>query len=93
MKLSQFPETLAVVRLGPGAEVPRWASEAEPYRMMGGIVQYSNPAAYGPVVAPPIGANCAYRRDMFRKTAAQLVHRIPTELLYTPDIRDELNCW
>jgi glycosyltransferase involved in cell wall biosynthesis len=49
------------------AEVPRWASESEPYRMMGGIVQYSNPAAYGPVVAPPIGANCAYRREMFRK--------------------------
>jgi len=49
------------------AAVPRWASESEPYRMMGGIVQYSNPAEFGPVVAPPIGANCAYRREMFRK--------------------------
>ena len=28
MKLSQFPETLAVVRLGPGAEVPRWAESS-----------------------------------------------------------------
>lgn len=49
------------------AEIPRWASASEPYRMMGGIVQYSNPAAFGPVGAPPIGANCAYRREMFRK--------------------------
>lgn len=48
-------------------EAPRWASESEPYRMMGGIVQYSNPAELGPVVAPPIGANCAYRRAMFRR--------------------------
>ena len=28
MKLNQFPETLAVVRLGPGAEVPRWAESS-----------------------------------------------------------------
>jgi glycosyltransferase involved in cell wall biosynthesis len=49
------------------SDVPPWASQAEPYRMMGGIVQYSNPADFGPVVAPPIGANCAYRREMFRK--------------------------
>lgn len=49
------------------ADVPAWASQAEPYRMMGGIVQYSNPADFGPVTAPPIGANCAYRREMFRK--------------------------
>jgi hypothetical protein len=28
VKLSQFPETLAVVRLGPGAEVPRWAESS-----------------------------------------------------------------
>ena len=25
MKLSRYPETLAVVRLGPGTEVPKWA--------------------------------------------------------------------
>ena len=48
-------------------DIPAWASPSEPYRMMGGIVQYSNPADFGPVVAPPIGANCAYRREMFRK--------------------------
>ena len=28
MKLSQFPETLAVVRLGPGTEVPAWAESS-----------------------------------------------------------------
>ncbi|GAA2144930.1 ACT domain-containing protein [Nocardioides koreensis] len=28
MKLNRFPETLAVVRLGPGAEVPRWAESS-----------------------------------------------------------------
>jgi hypothetical protein len=28
MKLEQFPETLAVVRLGPGAEVPSWAESS-----------------------------------------------------------------
>jgi uncharacterized protein len=28
MKLSQFPETLAVVRLGPGTEVPSWAESS-----------------------------------------------------------------
>jgi len=28
VKLNQFPETLAVVRLGPGAEVPRWAESS-----------------------------------------------------------------
>lgn len=48
-------------------EVPAWASESEPYRMMAGIVQYSNPLELGPVLAPPIGANCAYRREMFHR--------------------------
>ena len=28
MKLNQFPETLAVVRLGPGTEVPAWAESS-----------------------------------------------------------------
>ncbi len=28
MKLSQYPETLAVVRLGPGSEVPGWAESS-----------------------------------------------------------------
>jgi hypothetical protein len=28
VKLQQFPETLAVVRLGPGAEVPSWAESS-----------------------------------------------------------------
>ncbi len=28
MKLNQFPETLAVVRLGPGTEVPKWAESS-----------------------------------------------------------------
>ena len=28
LKLNQFPETLAVVRLGPGAEVPAWAESS-----------------------------------------------------------------
>ena len=28
MKLSRYPETLAVVRLGPGAEVPTWAESS-----------------------------------------------------------------
>ena len=28
MKLSRYPETLAVVRLGPGAEVPSWAESS-----------------------------------------------------------------
>lgn len=28
MKLSQYPETLAVVRLGPGATVPAWAESS-----------------------------------------------------------------
>ena len=27
-KLSRYPETLAVVRLGPGAEVPSWAESS-----------------------------------------------------------------
>ena len=28
MKILQFPETLAVVRLGPGAEIPEWAESS-----------------------------------------------------------------
>ncbi|MFC4786102.1 ACT domain-containing protein [Nocardioides sp. MAHUQ-72] len=28
MKLNQFPETLAVVRLGPGSEIPAWAESS-----------------------------------------------------------------
>lgn len=28
MKLAMFPETLAIVRLGPGAEVPSWAESS-----------------------------------------------------------------
>jgi hypothetical protein len=28
VKLSRYPETLAVVRLGPGTEVPRWAESS-----------------------------------------------------------------
>ncbi|WP_372734191.1 ACT domain-containing protein [Nocardioides sp.] len=28
MKISRYPETLAVVRLGPGAEVPAWAESS-----------------------------------------------------------------
>jgi hypothetical protein len=28
MKLSRYPETLAVVRLGPGAEIPAWAESS-----------------------------------------------------------------
>ena len=28
MKLSRYPETLAVLRLGPGAEVPAWAESS-----------------------------------------------------------------
>ena len=28
MKLNRYPETLAVVRLGPGAEVPSWAESS-----------------------------------------------------------------
>ena len=28
MKLSRYPETLAVVRLGPGAEAPAWAESS-----------------------------------------------------------------
>jgi hypothetical protein len=28
VKLSRYPETLAVVRLGPGAEVPAWAESS-----------------------------------------------------------------
>ena len=28
MKLEQFPETLAVVRLAPGAEIPAWAESS-----------------------------------------------------------------
>ena len=28
MKLSRYPETLAVVRLGPGTEVPKWAESS-----------------------------------------------------------------
>ena len=28
MKLNRYPETLAVVRLGPGTEVPKWAESS-----------------------------------------------------------------
>jgi hypothetical protein len=28
VKLNQFPETLAVVRLGPGSEIPEWAESS-----------------------------------------------------------------
>ena len=43
---------------------PVWASEAAPYRMMAAIVQYRNdPGAT--TIAPPVGANCAYRRRVF----------------------------
>ena len=47
-------------------EPPVWASASPPYRMMGAIVQYANDPAAG-MIAPPIGANCAYRRSVFRE--------------------------
>lgn len=47
--------------------MPAWASESPPYRMMGAIVQYRNDLDAGAALAPPIGANCAYRREAFRR--------------------------
>jgi glycosyltransferase involved in cell wall biosynthesis len=46
---------------------PRWVSDTEPYRMMGAIVQYSQGADAGPALASPIGANCAWRREVFER--------------------------
>ncbi|HEX6645074.1 MAG TPA: glycosyltransferase [Gemmatimonadales bacterium] len=48
-------------------ERPAWASESEPYRMMGAIVQYAQPVEGQRVTAPPIGANSAWRREVFER--------------------------
>lgn len=45
---------------------PRWVSAEPPYRMMAAIVQYSQPAA-GSTRVPPIGANAAWRREVFER--------------------------
>jgi glycosyltransferase involved in cell wall biosynthesis len=46
---------------------PAWASESEPFRMMGAIVQYGQDGDGVPAIAPPIGANSAYRREVFMR--------------------------
>ena len=46
---------------------PSWISVAEPYRMMGAIVQYWQGGEAAPAAAPPIGANCAWRREVFAR--------------------------
>ena len=46
---------------------PRWASDAEPYRMMAAIVQYWQGAEPRDATVPPIGANAAWRREVFRR--------------------------
>ena len=46
---------------------PAWVSDAEPYRMMAAIVQYWQGSEAGPAKAPPIGANCAWRRAIFER--------------------------
>ena len=48
-------------------EVPEWASDSEPYRMMAAIVQYTNGRDARGQIAPPIGANCAFRREVFER--------------------------
>jgi glycosyltransferase involved in cell wall biosynthesis len=48
------------------ARPPRWVSAEPPYRMMAAIVQYSQPAA-GTTRVPPIGANAAWRREVFER--------------------------
>ncbi|HEU4829915.1 MAG TPA: glycosyltransferase family A protein [Gemmatimonadales bacterium] len=49
------------------ASRPSWVSEDEPYRMMAAIVRYW----LGPdplrATVPPIGANCAWRREVFER--------------------------
>ena len=45
---------------------PRWVSAEPPYRMMAAIVQYSQPAP-GTTHVPPIGANAAWRREVFER--------------------------
>ena len=46
---------------------PSWISDIEPYRMMGAIVQYWQGSRPGPASASPIGANCAWRREVFSR--------------------------
>ena len=46
---------------------PAWISDTEPYRMMGAIVQYWKGSEAGPAGASPIGANCAWRREVFER--------------------------
>src|SRR5690606_27302903 len=47
--------------------VPEWASDSDPYRMMAAIVQYSDGYDARGQLAPPIGANCAFRREVFER--------------------------
>ena len=46
---------------------PGWVSDTEPHRMMAAIVQYWQGAEAAPATAPPIGANCAWRRTVFAR--------------------------
>ncbi len=46
---------------------PAWVSDVEPYQMMAAIVKYWQGSTAGPAVAPPIGANCAWRRAVFTR--------------------------
>ena len=50
--------------LGPR---PRWVSDAEPYRMMAAIVQYWQGPEPHDAEIPPIGANAAWRREVFSR--------------------------
>jgi GT2 family glycosyltransferase len=46
---------------------PPWVSESDPYRMMAAIVQYWQGPRVGITDTTPIGANCAWRREVFAR--------------------------
>ena len=50
-KLSRYPETLAVVRLGPGTEVPKWAESSSLFSITATATETSIVCAARTVVA------------------------------------------
>jgi glycosyltransferase involved in cell wall biosynthesis len=73
-----FRETRCLGVAGPViarwvSQRPSWVSDAEPRRMMAAIVQYSQGDRPGPTQVPPVGANCAFRREAFERFGTYLV--------------------
>ena len=76
VKLSRYPETLAVVRLGPGTEVPKWAESSSLFSVTATATETSIVCA-ARSVPDEVRAPAAVHRLRGRGTARLRAHRRP----------------